>query len=80
LVVIVAIFAILILIEFVFSNSIVMGSFYSLEQNDTIEKVKQADGGFTREMADLDGKLLDRSASADTYMRLRERTSPRSST
>lgn len=67
LIVIVAIFAVLILIEFVFSNSIVMGSFYSLEQNDTLKKVGQAYGAFDRELQSLDGLLQDRAEQDDTY-------------
>jgi sensor domain CHASE-containing protein len=67
LIAIVAIFAILILIEFVFSNSIVMGSFYSLEQNDTLQKIKQADGAFDRELQSMDGLLSDRAMRDDSY-------------
>ncbi len=67
LVVIVAIFAILILIEFLFSNSIVMGSFYSLEQNDTQQKVSQIEGAYHKDLQSIDALLADRAARDDSY-------------
>jgi PAS domain S-box-containing protein len=67
LIVIVAIFAVLILIEFLFSNSIVMGSFNSLEQNDTLQKIGQADGAYDRELQYMDGLLLDWATRDDSY-------------
>jgi PAS domain S-box-containing protein len=67
LIIIIAIFAFLILIEFVFSNSIVMGSFYSLEQNDTLQKIKQANGAYEKELQSLDVLLMDRATRDDSY-------------
>ncbi|HEY3273281.1 MAG TPA: CHASE4 domain-containing protein, partial [Methanocella sp.] len=67
LIVIVAIFAILILIEFVFSNSIVMNSFTSLEQNDTLQKIKQADGALNKELESMDVLLTGRAMRDDSY-------------
>ena len=67
LIVIVAIFAVLILIEFLFSNSIVMGSFNSLEQNDTLQKIGQADGAYDRELQYMDGLLMDWATRDDSY-------------
>ena len=46
LIVIIVIFAVLILIEFAVSNLIVMNSYYGLEQEDTLQKVYQADGAY----------------------------------
>jgi sensor domain CHASE-containing protein len=42
LIIIIVIFAILILIEFAVSDLIVMNSYYSLERQDTLQKVYQA--------------------------------------
>jgi PAS domain S-box-containing protein len=67
LIVIVTIFAFLILIEFVFSNSIVMNSFYSLEHNDTLQKIKQADGALHKELESMDVLLAGRAMRDDTY-------------
>jgi PAS domain S-box-containing protein len=67
LIVIVAIFAILILIEFVFSNTIVMGSFSSLEQNDTLQKISQAEGTFNNEPHPMDVLLVDWASQDDAY-------------
>jgi PAS domain S-box-containing protein len=67
LIVIVAIFAVLILIEFLFSNSIVMGSFNSTEQNDTLQKIGQADGAYGRELQYMDELLINWATRDDSY-------------
>ncbi len=67
LIIIVVIFAILILIEFAFSNLIVMNSYYSLERQDTLQKVYQADGAFDKELQSIDVLLSDWAVGNDTY-------------
>ena len=67
LIVIVAIFAVLILIEFAFSDRIIMDSFYGLERNDTLQKVYQADGAFRKELQSIDALLVDRATRDDAY-------------
>ncbi|HUL62473.1 MAG TPA: CHASE4 domain-containing protein [Methanocella sp.] len=67
MIIIVAIFAVLVLIEFALSNSIVMGSFLSLEQNDTLQKVYQADGAYQKDLQSIDALFADRAARDDSY-------------
>ncbi|OPY30377.1 MAG: nitrate/nitrite sensor protein NarQ [Methanocella sp. PtaU1.Bin125] len=67
LIVIVVIFATLILIEFAFSNLIVMNSYYSMEREDTLQKVYQADGALAKEFQSIDVLLSDWAARDDSY-------------
>lgn len=59
LIIIIVIFAILILIEFAVSDLIIMNSYYSLERQDTLQKVYQADGAFGKELESIDVLLAD---------------------
>jgi hypothetical protein len=44
-----------------------MGSFNSLEQNDTLQKIGQADGAYNRELQYMDGMLMDWATRDNSY-------------
>jgi PAS domain S-box-containing protein len=67
LIIIIVIFAILILIEFAFSDLIVMNSYYGMEHDDTLQKVYQADGAFGKELQSIGVLLSDWAVRDDAY-------------
>ena len=67
LIAIIAIFAVLILIEFFASNLIVMNSFTGLETNETLQSVSQANSAYHKELDSMDMLLQSWAMRDDSY-------------